>query len=243
MTWCWRCRKSPGCSMRARRSCCRPWRSRDGRAPSTRWASRAGAGSMTCTSPRRAIWSWIPLPASGSPRIARSARWYAGPSIPGGLSMPMASTRCMRILPVQHDVVKEAQPAAPEARPRSVAHVSAAGRREGFGWRLYGLVYLAAFAVYAAVAWPHTHPPYMDSFYYLDIARNLAHGQGLTEGFVWNYLGGMPPLRHPSSEYWLPGISLLLAPALALGGGYRSAALLTAAVAALCPALAARIGY
>jgi hypothetical protein len=116
------------------------------------------------------------------------------------------------------------------------------GRREGFGWRFYGLVYLAAFAVYAAVAWPHTHPPYMDSFYYLDIARNLAHGQGLTEGFVWNYLGGMPPLRHPSSEYWLPGISLLLAPVLALGGGYRAATLLTAAVAALCPALAARIG-
>jgi 4-amino-4-deoxy-L-arabinose transferase-like glycosyltransferase len=82
----------------------------------------------------------------------------------------------------------------------------------------------------------------MDSFYYLDIARNLARGQGLTEGFVWNYLGGMPPLRHPSSEYWLPGLSLLLAPALALGGGYRAATLLTAAVAALCPALAARIG-
>src|SRR5438046_10431368 len=53
----------------------------------------------------------------------------------------------------------------------------------------------------------------------------------------------MPPLRHPSSEYWLPGMSLLLAHALALGGGYRAATLLTAAVAALCPALAARIGH
>jgi len=166
----------------------------------------------------------------------------------------------MRILPVQHDVVRGTLPAAPAARPGTgtraadvrekrgprsgvwVAPVSSGGRREGFGWRFYGLVYLAAFAVYAAVAWPHTHPPYMDSFYYLDIARNLARGQGLTEGFVWNYLGGMPPLRHPSSEYWLPGLSLLLAPALALGGGYRAATLLTAAVAALCPALAARIG-
>ena len=119
-------------------------------------------------------------------------------------------------------------------------------RSAGVGTRrrflFYALIYLASWLVYAVVAWPHTHPPYMDSFYYVDIARNLAHGQGLTEGFVWNYLGGAPPLRHPSSEYWLPGLSLLLAPVLALGGGYRAAALLTAAIAALCPALAAAIG-
>jgi 4-amino-4-deoxy-L-arabinose transferase-like glycosyltransferase len=160
----------------------------------------------------------------------------------------------MRIPHMQRDMVRGTQLAAPAARPRPVKRRKAGGGRRRAPLpppafrlppdsRFYGLVYLAAFAVYAAVAWPHTHPPYMDSFYYLDIARNLAHGQGLTEGFVWNYLGGMPPLRHPSSEYWLPGLSLLLAPALALGGGYRAAALLTAAVAALCPALAARIGH
>lgn len=110
------------------------------------------------------------------------------------------------------------------------------------GLSLYALIFFISFVVYAIVAWPHTHPPYMDSFYYVDIARNVAHGQGLTEGFVWNYLAGMPPLRHPSSAYWLPGLSLLLAPVLAMGGGYRGAALLTCAVAALCPLLAARIG-
>lgn len=112
----------------------------------------------------------------------------------------------------------------------------------GLGARGLLLIFLASWAVYAAVAWPHTHPPYMDAFYYVDIARNLAHGQGLTEGFIWNYLGGLPPLRHPSSEYWLPGLSVLLAPVFALGGGYRAAALLMAALAALCPTLAAMIG-
>ncbi len=107
---------------------------------------------------------------------------------------------------------------------------------------LYGLVYIASFLVYAAVAWPHAHPPYMDSAYYVDIARNLARGRGFTEGFVWNYLGGTPSLPHPSSAYWLPGMSVLLVPALALGGGYHGAALTTAATAALCPLLALRIG-
>ncbi len=110
------------------------------------------------------------------------------------------------------------------------------------GARFYGLIYLFSFLVYAAVAWPHTHPPYMDSFYYVDIARNLARGRGFGENFVWNYLGGMPPLPHPSSAYWLPGMSVLLAPVLALGGGYHGAALMTAATAALCPLLAAIIG-
>jgi len=107
---------------------------------------------------------------------------------------------------------------------------------------LYLAVYVFAFLVYAAVAWPHTHPPYIDSFYYVDIARNLAHGQGFSENFVWNYLGGTPSLPHPSSAYWLPGMSVLLAPILALGGGYHGAALVTAATAALCPVLALRIG-
>lgn len=105
----------------------------------------------------------------------------------------------------------------------------------------YGLIYAVSWAIYGAVSWPHTHPPYMDSYYYVDIARNIARGRGLTEGFVWNYLGGMPRIPHASSEYWLPAMSLLLAPVWALGG-YHGAALLTAAVAALCPALAAKIG-
>jgi len=106
----------------------------------------------------------------------------------------------------------------------------------------YLAVYVCAFLVYAAVAWPHTHPPYIDSFYYVDIARNLVHGQGFSENFVWNYLGGTPSLPHPSSAYWLPGMSVLLVPILALGGGYHGAALVTAATAALCPVLALTIG-
>jgi len=125
---------------------------------------------------------------------------------------------------------------------RRVALVGGA-RRKGFtGGILYLAVYVFAFLVYAAVAWPHTHPPYIDSFYYVDIARNLAHGQGFSENFVWNYLGGTPSLPHPSSAYWLPGMSVLLAPVLTLGGGYHGAALVTAATAALCPVLALRIG-
>src|SRR2546423_7159731 len=168
-------------------------------------------------------------PATGSPGRARSARWCARPRIPGGLSMPMGSTWCMRIPHMQRDMVRGTQPAAPEARPRPVNRRQAEGGRRRAPLpppafrlppdaRFYLLVYLAAFAVYTAVAWPHTHPPYIDSFYYLDIARNLAQGQGLTEGFVWNYLGGRPPFRHSPKGDMLPGKSRHLAHAPSSGG-------------------------
>src|SRR2546423_1888384 len=101
-------------------------------------------------------------PAAGSPGRARSARWCAGPRVHGGLSMPMGSTGCMRILHMQGDVidvVMGTQPAAPAARPAtgtragdarekrgvSVAHATSVVRSEGFGRRFYLLVYLAAF--------------------------------------------------------------------------------------------------
>src|SRR5262249_10223314 len=127
-------------------------------------------------------------------------------------------------------------------RPANISAVHDSAKRTASqpGRLFYGLLYVVALAVYAAVAWPHTHPPYMDSFYYADIARNLAHGQGLTGNMVWTYLSAPPPLRPPSSTYWLPGMSLLLAPLWALGAGYRGAALLTCALAALCVVLSAR---
>lgn len=108
-------------------------------------------------------------------------------------------------------------------------------------WGFYLGVYAAALAVYLVVAWPHTHPVSIDSFYYVDIARALGQGRGFTEGFAWNYLSGLPTLPHPSSEYWLPGFSILLAPAYLWGGGYPGVEIITAACAAVSPLLAAVI--
>ncbi len=108
-------------------------------------------------------------------------------------------------------------------------------------WRFYLGVYAAALAVYLVVAWPHTHPVSIDSFYYVDIARSLGWGRGFTEGFAWNYLSGEPTLPHPSSEYWLPGFSILLAPAYLVGVGYPGVEVITAACAACSPLLAAVI--
>ena len=54
---------------------------------------------------------------------------------------------------------------------------NAGGTGARFGRGAYALLYLCCLLVYALVAWPHTHPPYMDSFYYVDIARNLAAGR------------------------------------------------------------------
>jgi len=169
-----------------------------------------------------------------SPQAPPEARWTVGRS--RGASQPWAGGASRET---------QAGGASRETQAGGASRETQAGgaRRKGFtGGILYLAVYVFAFLVYAAVAWPHTHPPYIDSFYYVDIARNLAHGQGFSENFVWNYLGGTPSLPHPSSAYWLPGMSVLLAPVLALGGGYHGAALVTAATAALCPVLALRIG-
>lgn len=61
-------------------------------------------------------------------------------------------------------------------------------------------------------------PGYPDSFYYVDVARAIAGGQGLNVDFVWIFAevgGKLPPnpvLPVPSNAHWLPLASFIQAP-------------------------------
>ena len=47
-------------------------------------------------------------------------------------------------------------------------------------------------------------PGYTDAYYYADVAKRLAAGQGLTADFIWNFLEAGGPLPVPSHRFWMP---------------------------------------
>ena len=85
---------------------------------------------------------------------------------------------------------------------------------------LYGL----ALAARLVLIWHFPDPAYPDSFYYVDVARALAAGQGFTIDFIWIFpeVGGgipaMPVLPIPSNAHWMPLASLVQVPFLVLIG-------------------------
>lgn len=86
-------------------------------------------------------------------------------------------------------------------------------------------------------------PAYPDSFYYVDVARRLAAGQGLTIDVVWIFaeVGGAipanPVLPIPSNAHWMPLASLVQVPFLLVLGPTALASALPFALAgaALAP--------
>jgi hypothetical protein len=94
----------------------------------------------------------------------------------------------------------------------------------------------AAFVVY--------QPGFTDAYYYVDVARRLAHGQGLTADFVWNFIEAprFHELPVPSHRFWMPLASAVQALGIAtlepLVGTFRSAQAAIVLVAAFVPAVA-----
>ncbi|MDT4961911.1 MAG: hypothetical protein QOF87_1558 [Pseudonocardiales bacterium] len=58
------------------------------------------------------------------------------------------------------------------------------------------------------------YPGHADPAFYYYVAQNLATGRGASVDYVWQFLGGFPPLHHYAFDYWLPGPPLLMAAAL-----------------------------
>jgi hypothetical protein len=87
-------------------------------------------------------------------------------------------------------------------------------------------------------------PGFTDAFYYVDVARRLAHGQGLTADFVWNFLEAprFEALPIPSHRFWMPLATVVQAAGIAalepVLGTFRSAQAAIIAVAAFVPAAA-----
>ena len=52
-------------------------------------------------------------------------------------------------------------------------------------------------------------PGYTDAYYYADVAKRLAAGQGLTADFIWNFMEATGPLPVPSHRFWMPLATVL----------------------------------
>ena len=80
-------------------------------------------------------------------------------------------------------------------------------------------------------------PAYPDSFYYVDVARQLAAGHGFNVDFIWIFpeVGGAipanPVLPIPSNAHWMPLASLVQVPFIWLLGPDRVASALPFALA------------
>jgi hypothetical protein len=96
-------------------------------------------------------------------------------------------------------------------------------------------------------------PGYTDAYYYFNAAQRLAAGDGLTDTYLWTYIGAPDALPEdgaiPSHLYWMPLTSLIAAFGMWLAGapGDYSAAqwpftLLLAGTACLAYWLGGRIG-
>jgi hypothetical protein len=106
------------------------------------------------------------------------------------------------------------------------------------------LVSVAALIVRVASAVIVAQPGYTDAFYYSIVASRLAHGEGLTADFIWNFLEApnYAPLPIPSHQFWVPLTTTLQASGIAVLGSvlgeFRAAQAAVIAVAAFLPAAA-----
>ncbi|HXG26224.1 MAG TPA: glycosyltransferase family 39 protein [Candidatus Binatia bacterium] len=85
-------------------------------------------------------------------------------------------------------------------------------------------LFVLALAVRAVLVALFPDPAYPDSYYYVEVARSIAAGNGLNVDFIWIFaeVGGRiptePVLPIPSNAHWLPLASLLQAPFISLLG-------------------------
>ncbi|CAN5793105.1 hypothetical protein BH24CHL8_BH24CHL8_01130 [soil metagenome] len=90
--------------------------------------------------------------------------------------------------------------------------------------RLPLALFLVALAVRGLTAAVFGDPAYPDSFYYVNLARALADGNGLQVDYIWNFVdvGGRLPaegvLPIPSNAHWMPLAALIQVPFIRLLG-------------------------
>jgi len=104
------------------------------------------------------------------------------------------------------------------------------------------IVSVAALAVRVASAIIVAQPGYTDAYYYSLVAGRLAHGEGLSADFIWNFIEApnFAPLPVASHRFWVPLATTLQAGGIALLSGllgeFRAAQAAVIAVAAFLPA-------
>lgn len=78
-------------------------------------------------------------------------------------------------------------------------------------------------------------PGFTDAFYHINAANRLVSGQGLTDAYLWTYIGAPDSLPAPSHLYWMPMTSFTAAVGMALfnaPGDYQAAQFLLAVMLA-----------
>ncbi len=81
-----------------------------------------------------------------------------------------------------------------------------------------------AFAVRAIVGMAFADPAYPDSFYYVNVARQLTEGNGFQVDYIWNFVdvGGVlpadPQLPIPANAHWMPLATVVQVPFISLLG-------------------------
>src|SRR5918999_3600062 len=86
------------------------------------------------------------------------------------------------------------------------------------------VLFLFALAIRALTAVLFGDPAYPDSFYYVNVARQLAAGEGFQVDYIWNFVdvGGRlpadPALPIPSNAHWMPLAALIQVPFIWLLG-------------------------
>ena len=110
-------------------------------------------------------------------------------------------------------------------------------------------LYLLALVARLVTAALFPDPAYPDSFYYVDVARQLAAGHGFNVDFIWIFpeVGGAipanPVLPIASNAHWMPLASLVQVPFLAVfGANAFAAAVPFAIIGSLAAPLAWAIG-
>jgi hypothetical protein len=86
-------------------------------------------------------------------------------------------------------------------------------------------------------------PGYTDAYYYADVAKRLAAGQGLTADFIWSFLEAGGPLPVPSHRFWMPLATVVQAigiKALPFLDAFHAAQAVEILIACLIPVVAYR---
>jgi hypothetical protein len=85
-------------------------------------------------------------------------------------------------------------------------------------------LYLLALVARTVMGVLYPDPAYPDSYYYVEVARSLASGNGFEVPFIWIFVevgGTIPPdpvIPVPSNAHWMPLSSILAAPVMAVFG-------------------------
>lgn len=104
---------------------------------------------------------------------------------------------------------------------------------------------LAGFILAAVPALFQSSPGYTDADYYFASALRIANGNGLTDAYLWHYLGNFQRIQHPSFSFWKPLPSLLAASGMVLLGraSYLAARLPFLVGAGFIPLVSAKLTW